>query len=396
MCNIFRSGDLMDIKELDKKYIAGTYARADLVVERGKGATAWDFSGKEYIDLSSGLAVNTFGFCDDEWIKAVTDQLHKLQHISNLYYTQPQVKLAEILCQRTGLKKVFFSNSGAEANECAIKCARKYSSDKYGEGRSTMITLKSSFHGRTMAALSATGQYAMHVDFTPFLEGFRYAPANDFDALKSLCDSTVCAVVLELVQGEGGVITLEPAFVDAVAKLCDDRDILLIIDEVQTGIGRCGTLYAFMQYGIKPDIITSAKGLGGGLPIGAAIMGEKVENTLGPGSHGSTFGGNPVCSAGAISILERIDDLFLEEVREKSDFIKTELQNAPGVKSISGLGLMLGIETEKDAKTIISQCLEKGLIVLSAKEKVRLLPPLNITMGELRRALNILSEVMAE
>lgn len=386
----------MDIKQQDNNYIAATYGRSPLVAVSGKGSLVQDIDGKEYIDLGSGIGVNCFGICDDEWTHAVETQLHKLSHLSNLYYTVPQAELAQMLCERTGLKKVFFGNSGAEANECAIKCARKYSSDKYGEGRSTIITLINSFHGRTMATLTATGQDAMHVSFGPFLEGFKYAPANDFEAASALCDETVCAIMLELVQGEGGVIPLEHDYVAAVAKLCKERDILLIIDEVQTGNGRTGTLYTYMQYDIMPDIVTTAKGLGGGLPFGCAMLGEKTQDTFTAGTHGTTFGGNPICAAGALSILPRLDESLLAEVNKKGEYIKAELEGAPGVKSITGLGLMLGIETEKNAKIIALECLQKGVIVLTAKSKVRLLPPLNIKQEELAKAICILKGVIAQ
>ncbi len=386
----------MDIIELDKAYIANSYARASLVAAEGKGSQILDIDGKEYIDLGSGIGVNAFGACDDEWVKAVEAQLHKLSHLSNLYYTKPQVELAQMLCEKTGLKKVFFCNSGAEANECAIKCARKYSHDKYGAERSTIFTLTNSFHGRTMATLTATGQDAMHVHFCPFLEGFRYAPANDFAALETLCDDTVCAVMLELVQGEGGVNPLDKEYVSLVAKLCAKRDILLVVDEVQTGNGRTGSLYAYMQYDIFPDIVTTAKGLGGGLPLGCAMLGEKVENTLTAGTHGTTFGGNPICAAGALNILSRIDDALMSEVKRKGEYIKSELEGAKGVKSVTGLGLMIGVETEKDAKEIAHECLEKGVIVLTAKSKVRLLPPLNISQEELQKAIQILKGVIAQ
>lgn len=386
----------MNIIENDKKYIASTYSRAPLVADHGKAALIWDKDGKEYIDLGSGIAVNIFGVADDEWENAIKDQLSKLQHISNLYYSEPQVKLAEMLCERTGLKKVFFANSGAEANECSIKCARKYSNDKYGEKRYNMVSLVNSFHGRTMATLSATGQDSMHKDFAPFLDGFIYVPANDFDAMSKACDDSVCAVMLELVQGEGGVNPLDKEYVTQVAKLCAEKDILLLVDEVQTGNGRTGTLYAYMQYGIMPDIVTTAKGLGAGLPIGACLMGEKVADTLSPGSHGSTFGGNPICAAGALNILSRIDEKLLDEVKEKSVYIMSQLNGAKGVCSVSGLGLMIGIETEKDAKQLAAECLEQGVIVLTAKNKLRLLPPLNIKMQELEKAITILKGVIAQ
>lgn len=386
----------MDIIELDKTYVANSYARSPLVVESGKGEQICDNDGNEYIDLGSGIGVNAFGACDEEWVKAVEAQLHKLSHLSNLYYTEPQVKLAQMLCEKTGMKKVFFGNSGAEANECAIKCARKYAHDKYGAEKSTIITLINSFHGRTMATLTATGQDAMHVHFGPFLEGFKYAAANDFASMQALCDDTVCAVMLELVQGEGGVNPLDKEYVSAVAKLCSERDILLIIDEVQTGNGRTGSLYAYMQYDISPDIVTTAKGLGGGLPLGCAILGEKVENTFTAGTHGTTFGGNPICAAGALSILSRIDDALMSSVKKKGEYIKSELEGAKGVKSVTGLGLMIGIETERDAKEIASKCLENGVIVLTAKSKVRLLPPLNIKQEELEKAIQILKGVIAQ
>ncbi len=386
----------MDVKELDKAYIANTYARAPLVAASGKGALVLDENGKQYIDLGSGIAVDSFGVCDEEWIAAVSRQLHKLQHISNLYYTKPQVELAQMLCERTGMKKVFFGNSGAEANECAIKCARKYSSDKYGGGRNKIITLEGSFHGRTMATLSATGQEAMHVHFGPFLDGFVHTPPDDFTALCAACDDSVCALMLELVQGEGGVRPLDKQYVSAAAKLCSERDILLIVDEVQTGNGRTGSLYAFTQYGITPDIVTTAKGLGGGLPLGACMMGEKVKDTLCAGTHGSTFGGNPICSAGAVSILERLDEELFSQVRAKSEFIFSALEGASGVKSVSGMGLMIGIECQKPAKDVVYECLSQGVIVLTAKSKVRLLPPLNIEMNELEKAIKILKGVLAQ
>lgn len=386
----------MDIIEIDKANVANTYARSPVVAESGNGALIKDVNGKEFIDLGSGIGVNCFGVCDEEWVKAVEGQLHKIQHISNLYYTEPQALLAKLLCEKTGMKKVFFGNSGAEANECAIKCARKYASDKYGLGHSTIITLENSFHGRTMATLSATGQESMHVHFGPFLEGFQFAPANDFSALDTLCDGSACAVMLELVQGEGGVNPLDRDYVSKVAQLCKARDILLIIDEVQTGNGRTGSLYTYMQYGVTPDIVTTAKALAGGLPLGCAMLGEKVENTLTAGTHGSTFGGNPISAAGALSILSRLDDALFEAVKRKGAYIKAEVEGAKGVKSVTGLGLMIGIETVKDAKAIAAACLEKGVIVLTAKNKVRLLPPLIIEQEQLQKAIQILKGVIAQ
>ena len=385
-----------DIKQMDLEYIANTYGRFDLVADRGDAVGLQDGDGKTYTDLGSGIGVNTFGFSDETWCGDVIAQISKLAHVSNYYYTGPQAQLAQLLCEKTGFKKVFFSNSGAEANECAIKCARKYSFDKYGRGRSTIITLENSFHGRTMATLSATGQEAMHNYFFPFLPDFVHVPANDIDALTGAADDSVCAVMLEPVQGEGGVVVLDPGYVKAVSKLCCERDILLIADEVQTGNGRTGTLYAYMQYGIMPDIMTTAKGLGGGLPLGATMFGDKTRHTMTAGTHGSTFGGNPVCAAGALSVLKRLDDEFLAKVRDKGGFIREQLQNARGVLSISGLGMMLGIETEKDSLEIVKRCMERGVIVLTAKNKVRLLPPLNIQEPELKAALDILKEVIGE
>lgn len=388
----------MSITENDKKYVANTYARFPVELVSGKGAILKDSSGKEYIDLGSGIAVNIFGVADDEWQKAVTHQLSVLPHTSNLYYSEPCSTLAELLCERTGMKKVFFSNSGAEANECAIKVARKYAFDKYGdESHSTIITLKNSFHGRTIATLKATGQDVFHTDFGPFPEGFVYAEANNFDDVKKFADTDKCiAVMMELVQGEGGVCKLDEAFVKSVAELVKEKDMLLIIDEVQTGNGRTGELYAYMHYGIQPDVVTTAKGLGGGLPIGATMLGEKAGNVLTFGSHGSTFGGNPVSCAGACNIIKRIDDKLLSEVKEKSAYIFSELEGAKGVKSVSGLGLMIGVETDKPAKEIANACIEKGVLVLTAKTKVRLLPSLNIDWDDLKKGIQVLKEVIAE
>ena len=388
----------MSIAEIDKEYIANTYARFPVELVSGKGAILKDSDGKEYIDLGAGIAVNVFGVADDEWLKAVTNQLNTLTHTSNLYFTEPCSTLAKMLCERTGMKKAFFGNSGAEANECAIKVARRYAFEKYGdESHSTIITLKNSFHGRTIATLTATGQDGYHTHFGPFVEGFVYAEANNLDDVKRLAEENNCvAVMMELVQGEGGVCKLDKDFVDGVKALADEKDMLIIIDEVQTGNGRTGSLYAFQQYGLMPDIVTTAKGIGGGLPIGIAMLGEKVKDVLVPGSHGTTFGGNPVCCAGACNILSRIDDELLAEVKAKSEYIFEELGNAQGVKSVSGLGLMIGIETEKSAKDIVNACLQKGVLVLTAKTKVRLLPPLNIGWDELKKAIAILKEAIAE
>lgn len=387
----------MDVKQLDSAYIANTYARFPLTIVRGKGSLVWDENGKEYIDLSTGIAVNTFGLADEEWAAAVSAQLGTLQHMSNLYYTDPCAKLAQLLCERTGMKKVFFSNSGAEANECAIKVARKYAADKKGKDCYHIITLENSFHGRTITTLAATGQAVFHEDFTPLTEGFLYAKANDFTAVKALVEQYKCAaIMMEVVQGEGGVMPLEQAFVTAVAKLAAEQDILLITDEVQVGNGRSGQLYGYMNYDIQPDIVSTAKGLAGGLPLGATLLGEKVKDILTPGSHGSTFGGNPVCCAGALNILSRLDEDTLAGVRERSALIFDTLKDAKGVVGVSGQGLMIGIKTEKDAGEVISRCMDRGVLVIKAKDKVRLLPALNIPMETLSKALNILKEICAE
>lgn len=387
----------MDIKQTDSTYIANTYARFPLNIVRGKGSLVWDENGREYIDLSTGIAVNTFGIADEEWAAAVSAQLGTLQHMSNLYYTDPCAKLAQLLCERTGMKKVFFSNSGAEANECAIKVARKYAADKKGKDYYHIITLENSFHGRTITTLAATGQAVFHEDFTPLTEGFLYAKANDFTAVKALVEQHKCAaIMMEVVQGEGGVMPLEQEFVTAVAKLAAEQDILLITDEVQVGNGRSGQLYGYMNYGICPDIVTTAKGLAGGLPLGATLLREKVQDTLTPGSHGSTFGGNPVCCAGALNILSRLDEDTLAGVRERSALIFDTLKDAKGVVGVSGLGLMIGIKTEKDAGEVIRRCMERGVLVIKAKDKVRLLPALNIPMETLSKALDILKEICAE
>lgn len=384
----------MNIKELDQEYVAHSYGRFDLALTSGKGSTVYDENGKAYIDFGSGIGVTAFGFSDNEWKNSVEIQLDKLQHTSNLYYTEPCAKLAALLCRKSGMKKVFFGNSGAEANEGAIKFARKYSFDKYGEGRSTIITLVNSFHGRTIATLAATGQDSFHTTFGPFPDGFKYCPANDIETLKEMATDDVCAIMFECVQGEGGVNNLDYDFVKAIESIANEKDILMVVDEVQTGNGRTGRYFAYQNFDIMPDIVSTAKGLAGGLPMGAVLFGEKVKDTVTAGSHGSTFGGNPVCAAGACSIVSRIDDEFLEEVRNKSEYIKKYLSDVKGVKSISGMGLMLGIETDKPAKNIANECMENGLLVLTAKTKIRLLPALNISMCELERGLKILKEVI--
>ena len=386
----------MNTFEKDSTYIAHAYGRLPVEFARASGSEVFGSDGKRYIDLGSGIAVNIFGHCDPVWTAAVEKQLHTFAHTSNYYYSAPQADLAERLCTRTGMARVFFSNSGAEANECAITTARKYAFDKYGKGRSTIVTLTGSFHGRTMATLAATGQDAFHNYFFPFPEGFAYTPANDAEALKAALDGSVCALLLEMVQGEGGVNVLDRDFVQTAAALCAERDVLLLVDEVQTGNGRTGTLYAYEQFGVKPDILTTAKGLGGGLPIGATLLGGKTAGTLTPSSHGSTFGGNPVCAAGALSVIDRIDDALLAGVRRKGAYIREKLEKHPAVGSVSGMGLMLGIQTKKDAKAVCARALEKGLLVLTAKDKVRLLPALNIPDPLLEEGLEILQSILDE
>lgn len=379
------------ITENDNLYVANTYARFPIEIVSGKGSTVVGSDGREYTDLGSGIGVTAFGIADSEWKKAVEGQLDKIQHTSNLYYTEPCSTLAEMMCERTGMKKVFFSNSGAEANECAIKTARKYSESKKGKDYYTIITLKNSFHGRTITTLAATGQDKFHKDFTPLTEGFVYCTANDCEELKKLVNEVKPAgIMLEIIQGEGGVIALDKEFTLCAQNQAEENDIPLIIDEVQTGNGRTGKLYAYMNYGLKPDIVSTAKGLGGGLPIGATMMGEKVENVLKPGDHGSTFGGNPVCCAGAISILSRIDDALLNEVKEKSDYIFSALSNSDGVESVSGMGLMIGIKTKKNAKEVVAECMNNGVLCLTAKDKVRLLPALNIPFKQLKQAIEVI------
>ena len=380
----------MSVKSDDKKFIANTYNRFDLQIVKGNGSIFYDENGKEYIDLGTGIAVNTFGFCDKEWIDAVEKQLEVFQHTSNLYYSEPCVKLAELLSKKTGCKKVFFGNSGAEANECAIKAARKYAENK-GVKNGVVLTLVNSFHGRTVTTLAATGQDVFHNDFLPLTNGFVYAKANDIaDLEKKVNDNPVIAIMFETIQGEGGVLPLEKDFVEKINEIAKEKDILMIADEVQTGNGRTGKLYGYMNYGITPDIVTTAKGLGGGLPIGATMLFEKCENVFDFGSHGSTFGGNPAVCAGAVNVLSRIDDELLKSVKEKSDYIFNELNGAKGVKSVSGMGLMIGVETEKDSGEVLKKCLENGVSVLKAKNKIRLLPALNIPFDLLKKAVSVL------
>ena len=387
---------MTDIQKLDSEYIANTYSRNPITVTCGKGSVVYDENKKKYIDLSSGIAVNTLGIADEGWVSAVCTQAKKLAHMSNLYYTEPCALLAKELCERTGMKKVFFSNSGAEANECAIKAARKYAAETLGSEYFTIVTMKNSFHGRTLTTLAATGQDVFHKDFLPLTEGFVYAEAGNAEELERLCTENRCAaVMLECIQGEGGVMPLGGEYVAAVEKICRAHGMLLICDEVQCGNGRSGMLYSYMNYGIRPDIVTTAKGLSGGLPLGATLLGERVKDVFTPGSHGSTFGGNPVCCAAALYVLSKLDAALLESVREKEKYIRASLEGAPGVKSVSGMGLMLGIETEKDAGEVIAECMRRGVLVIKAKNKVRLLPALNIPAAELEYAIGILKEVCA-
>lgn len=383
----------MDIKELDKQYVAGTYKRFPVEISSGKGSIVRDPSGKEYIDMGSGIGVTAFGIADDAWQKAVTYQLSKVQHMSNLYYTEPCAKLARLLCNRTGMSKVFFCNSGAEANECAIKVARKYAADKYGAGRHTIITLENSFHGRTLTTLAATGQDHYHELFQPLTPGFVSVPANDAAAMESAVKKyNPAGIMIECIQGEGGVVPLDAGYIKFIRDITEKQDIVMIVDEVQTGNGRTGKLYSYMNFGIVPDVVSTAKGLGGGLPLGATLISEKCKDVLGFGDHGSTFGGNPVCCAGAISILSRIDEALLESVREKSDWLFRTFSGAPGIESVSGMGFMIGLKTAKPASDVVAKCLENGVLCLTAKDKVRLLPALNIPMDVLKKAASVIIE----
>ena len=382
--------------ETDKKYVANTYNRFPVEIVSGKGSRVYDKNGKEYIDLGSGIGVTSFGISDPEWLSAVTQQAGKLQHTSNLYYTEPCAELAKVLCQKTGLKKVFFANSGAEANECAIKTARKWAAEQKGDDCFKILTLKNSFHGRTVTTLAATGQEHYHELFKPLTDGFVYTPANDIEQLqKAVKENNIAAVMFECIQGEGGVIPLEKDFVIEISKLAKQNNFLIIVDEVQTGNGRTGKLYAYMNYGITPDIVTTAKGLGGGLPIGAAMLGEKVESVLGFGDHGSTYGGNPVCSAGALTVINRLTDDFLDEVKQKSDYVFSALGGASGIEAVSGMGLMIGIKTVKTAAEVVKTAMQNGVLCLTAKDKVRLLPALNIPFEDLKKAIEIIKEAAA-
>ena len=385
----------MSITQIDKQYVAGTYNRFPVEIVRGKGSECWDADGKRYIDMGSGIGVTAFGYADESWQAAVTAQLGVLQHTSNLYYTEPCAKLAQMLCERTGMSKVFFANSGAEANECAIKVARKYAADKKGADHHVILTLQNSFHGRTLTTLAATGQDHFHALFQPLTPGFVTIPAGDVAALEAAVkEHKVAGILFECVQGEGGVLPLSAEYVTAMADVCAREDILLMVDEVQTGNGRTGSLYAFQQFGITPDVVTTAKGLGGGLPIGACMMNAKCESVLGFGDHGSTYGGNPMCCAGALNVISRIDDALLEEVKAKSAYVFDRLSKAEGVKSVSGMGLMIGVECEKPVGEVLTACREAGVLALSAKTKLRLLPPLNIPMAILEEAIDVIMEAL--
>ncbi len=387
----------MSFMNMDQAYVANTYKRFPVEIVSGKGSRLVDVNGKSYVDMGSGIGVTAFGFGDEAWMAAVTEQLGKVQHTSNLYYTEPCAKLAKLLCDKTGMKKVFFANSGAEANECAIKVARKYSARKKGEDCYTIVTLVNSFHGRTLTTLAATGQDHFHKDFQPLTPGFVHVSANYLDALKAaVAEYKVAGVMMEVIQGEGGVNALDQIYLMEADQLCHDLDIPFIIDEVQTGNGRTGKLYGYMNFKINPDIVSTAKGLGGGLPIGACMMNEKMENVLGYGDHGSTYGGNPVCCAGALSVLERLDDNFLGKVKRRSGYIMASLYGAPGIEGVSGLGLMIGIKTTAPAGEVIKACMEKGVLCLTAKDKVRLLPALNIPMEDLEYAIETIKSVAAQ
>ena len=387
----------MNTKEKDLKYIMHTYGRYDVALAKGKGATAYDEDGKKYIDVSSGIGVNSLGYCDDGWVKAVTEQAGTIQHMSNYFYSSQASNLAEKLCNLTGMAKVCFGNSGAEANECAIKIARKYSFDKYGEGRNEIITLKNSFHGRTVTTLSATGQDVFHNYFFPFTEGFAYAEANNLDALKNAVSDKTCAVMLEVIQGEGGVNILDKDYVQSLVKLCYESDILVIVDEVQTGIGRTGKLFAYENYDITPDLVTVAKGLGGGLPIGLCMCADKLKDVMSPSTHGTTFGANPVVCAGANYVIDRVSAKeFLDEVNAKGEYLESKLNELEQVKNVRRMGLMIGIEIDGNAHDIAAKCVGNGLLIITAKDLLRMLPPLTITKQEIDEAISILKSTLEE
>ena len=382
----------MSTIEQFNKYVMPSYGRYDLVLDSGSGRQAVDENGKEYIDFGSGIGTNSLGYCNENWVRAICDQAHKIQHTSNYYYTKVQADFAKALCETAGYTDMFFGNSGAEANECAIKIARKYSFDKYGKGRSNIITLVNSFHGRTLCTLSATGQDVFHNYFFPFVEGFVNVEANNIEDLRAKLDDTVCAVMFEYIQGEGGVMALQQEFVDEIYRLCAEKDVLTIADEVQTGVGRTGKFLAGDNFGKKADLTTLAKGLAGGVPIGVCLSGEKCANVLTAGTHGSTFGGNPISCAGGLAVLETVNKPgFLDEVARKGAYIREKLLTSPEVASVSGMGLMIGIELKnKKAGDVVKAALDKGLLLLTAKTKIRLLPPLTITYEEIDKGLEIL------
>lgn len=387
----------MNIMDMDKAYVAGTYKRFPVEIVSGKGSHAVDSQGKTYVDMGSGIGVTAFGYGDEAWKAAVCAQLDKVQHTSNLYYNEPCARLAKLLCEKTGMKKVFFSNSGAEANECAIKAARKYSAEKKGADCYTIVTLQNSFHGRTLTTLAATGQDHFHELYQPLTPGFVHVPANDIQALKDcVAKVKVAGILMEVVQGEGGVLPLTAEYLAAANKLAHEQDIPLMMDEVQIGNGRSGKLYGYMNFDVQPDIVSTAKGLGGGLPIGACLLGEKVQNVLGFGDHGSTYGGNPVCCAGGVSIIGRLTDDFLAEVQKKSAYVFETLTGAPGIESVTGLGLMIGVKPVAPAAEVVKKCMERGVLCLTAKNKVRLLPALNIPMEDLKFAVETIRTVAAE
>lgn len=386
----------MGIKEDDTQYIAGTYARYDLVLTHGKGAHVYDEDENKYIDCTAGIGVNSLGFANKEWMDAIGKQTQMLAHCSNLYYTKPCVDVAKTLCSMSHMKKMFFANSGAEANEGAIKVARKYSFDNYGKERYEIITLVNSFHGRTITTLSATGQDHFHQYFDPFTTGFVHAIANNIQDVLAKVNEKTCAIMLEMIQGEGGVLPLDKKFVKEIAKLCKDQDLLLIVDEVQTGIGRTGSLFAYEQYNVEPDLVSVAKGLGNGLPIGAVLLNEKVKDTLGAGDHGTTFGGNPIACAGAQVVLKHMNDKMYADVQAKGEYVKTRLLKMPHIQQVNGMGLMLGavLDTSITAQEIVKACMKKGVLLLTAKDKLRFLPPLTITKTELSKALDVVEAVL--
>ena len=390
--------DFSTLQTLDNTYVAHTYGRFPVAIKQGSGAVCTDSSGKQYLDFTAGIGVNSLGFCSPQWVEAVSKQAATLNHTSNLYYTEPGIVLAQKLCEKSCMKRVFFSNSGAEANEGAIKAARKYSFDAYGEGRYEIISLHNSFHGRTITTLAATGQAVFHTKFKPFTEGFVFAEANNIESVKALVSEKTCAVMLECIQGEGGVVPLEKEFVQAVAALCQEKDLLLIIDEVQTGLGRTGSFFSYQQFGVQPDIVSAAKGLGGGLPIGAVLFGEKTMDTMDAGTHGSTFGANPIVCAGANVVVDSLDDDFLSGVKEKSAFIFEKVAKFPHVQSVTGLGLMIGVSFDDGitGKQVVDKCLENGVLFLTAKTKLRMLPPLTITKDEIEQGLSVLETVLTQ